>query len=137
MLLPSVFETGLFDDFMRMPEGAGGAALMKTDVKELRDSYQLHIDLPGVKKDGINLKLSDGYLAIQAETDSHKEEKDAEGRYVRRERYKGTLSRSFYVGDAVKPEDIRARFEDGVLEIHVPKIRKADIEKDCTIKIEG
>lgn len=137
MLLPSVFENGLFEDFMKMPEPAGGRGLMKTDVKELSDSYKLHIDLPGVKKEDIDLKLSDGYLEIRAETFSAKDEEDENGRYVRRERYKGALSRGFYVGETLKPEDVRARFEDGVLEITVPKAKPEEIKKDCTIQIEG
>ena len=94
--------------------------LMKTDIKEMKDGYELEIDLPGFKKDEVNLELKDGYLTVSAEKGLDKDEEDKKGRVLRQERYAGSCSRSFYVGD-VKPEDIKAKYESGVLTVLVPK----------------
>ena len=110
---------------------------MKTDVKEVDDGYELDIDLPGFQKDDIKARLTDGYLTITASKAENKEEKDKEGRYIRRERYSGSMSRSFYVGSAVKEEDIRAKFENGILKLSVPKNKKTEIEQNNYISIEG
>ena len=141
MMLPTIFGENLFDDFMddafernffggRNPlYGKHSKNLMKTDVKETETGYELDIDLPGFKKDEISAHLEDGYLTVSAAKGVDKDEKDNEGRYIRRERYAGNLSRSFYIGD-VKQEDVKAVFKNGILSISVPKEdKKAKEEK--------
>ncbi len=96
-------------------------ALMKTDVREQEKTYELDVDLPGFRKEDIELELDGGYLTITAKKNESKDEKDGKGQYLRRERYTGTCSRSFYVGDALKPEDVSAKFENGILCVSVPK----------------
>ena len=94
--------------------------------------------MPAVKKEDVKAELRDGYLTIQASTDSNKEEKDSNGRYIRRERYSGSCSRSFYVGDAVTQEDIKAKFEDGTLKLLIPKKEAVpEVEERKYIAIEG
>lgn len=147
MLMPSLFRENLFDDFFddfarpagRMMNFASPQlSVMKTDVKETKDGYELHIDLPGYKKEDIEAQLKDGYMTIMAKKDSSKEEKDEDKKYIRRERYYGNCSRSFYVGDQVTEEDIRAKFEDGILQVYVPKKEPAPVvEKKKYIAIEG
>lgn len=110
---------------------------MRTDVKENETGYELDIDLPGCKKENVKAELKDGYLKISAESRQDNEEKDDAGKYIRRERYYGTCSRSFYVGEAVTQEDIKARFEDGILKISVPKKVKPAVEESRYIAIEG
>ena len=131
-MLPSIFGEDLFDDFfgdpfeMMVPQsrnplyGKHAKNLMKTDVRETEDSYELDIDLPGFKKEDVSVELKNGYLTIQAVRSHSNDEKDKEGRYLRRETFSGTCARSFYVGDAVKKEDIHAKFEDGILHITLP-----------------
>ena len=97
------------------------STLMKTDIKETEKAYELHVELPGFKKEDIHIELSEGYLAIDAASTSSSEESDEEGTYIRKERFSGSCSRSFYVGDDISEEDIRAKFEDGILKILVPK----------------
>ena len=101
--------------------GKHGKNLMKTDVRETENSYELDIDLPGFKKDEVNVELKNGYLTIQAAKGLDKEEQDKKGKYIRQERYAGACSRSFYVGEDVEPEEVSAKFEDGILTISVPK----------------
>ena len=146
-MLPSIFGENLFDDFFHDPFGMMTAAveeplygkhaknLMKTDVRELEDAYELDIDLPGFKKDEITVDLNNGYLTIGASKDLNKDAQDQNGRYIRRERYAGTCSRSFYVGD-VQPCDIGARYEDGILRLSVPKADKKRLPERSTIAIE-
>ena len=111
---------------------------MRTDVKESETGYELDIDLPGYKKENVKAELKDGYLKISAESRQDNDEKDENGKYIRRERYYGTCSRSFYVGEEVTQEDIRARFEDGILKVSVPKKEaKPAIEESKYIAIEG
>ena len=132
-MLPSIFGENLFDDFftdpfgmMVMPQrhdplyGKHSKNLMKTDVRETEDSYELDIDLPGFKKEDVSVELKNGYLTIQAVRNHSNDEKDDKGHYIRRETFSGTCARSFYVGDAVKKEDIHAKFEDGILHIQLP-----------------
>ena len=130
MMMPSIFGGNLFnDDWMdfSFPDidkelyGKHAKNLMKTDVKEKDGNYEVAIDLPGFKKDEITAELKDGYLTISAAKGLDKDEKDKEGKYIRRERYAGNMSRSFYVGDGVSQEDIKAKFEDGVLKLEIPK----------------
>lgn len=141
MLMPSIFGERLFDDFMDFPFSSYGSAknnMMKTDIKDMEGSYELDIDLPGFKKEDIKAELKDGYLSISASSNSSKDEKDSSGRYIRRERYSGSCTRSFYVGEAVTKEDIKARFEDGILKLSVPKMEnKPAVEEKKYIAIEG
>lgn len=149
--LPSLFGENLmdvFDGFDRdffhgfwRPEhmlyGKNAQNLMKTDVKETEDGYEVAVDLPGFKKDEIALDLQNGNLTITARKGVEKKEEDKEGKMLRQERYAGTLSRSFYVGDAVTEEDIKARYEDGVLTLAIPKKDHAKVNEKKTILIEG
>ena len=112
--------------------------LMRTDIKETDGGYELTIDLPGFKKDDVQAELKDGYLTINAQTQSESEDKDEEGTYVRKERFSGKCSRTFYVGDDVEQDDIKAKFEDGVLKVDVPKKQEQPkLEEKKTIAIEG
>ncbi len=152
MLYPSLFNDSLFDDFMdfdfpafprdfygadKKLYGKNAARVMKTDVHEHDDSFEVDIDLPGFKKDEIKLDLDNGYLSICASKGLNEEEKNKKGKVIRQERYTGSMQRSFYVGSAVTEEDIKAKFEDGVLKLNIPKKdAKAVPEKKC-IMIEG
>ena len=148
-MLPSIFGENLFDDFfsdpfeMMMPQsrnplyGKHAKNLMKTDVRETENSFEVDMDLPGFKKDEVNLELKDGYLTVSADKALDKDKKDNEGRYIRQERWSGSCSRSFYVGDGVTEEDIKARFEDGILKLDIPKKDAEKIEQKKYISIEG
>ena len=149
-MLPSIFGEDLFDDFFNDPFGMMNVSeghsplygkhaknLMKTDIREKEDGYELAVDLPGFKKDEIKVQLKDGYLTLAAAKGLDKDEKDKEGNYIRRERYAGTLSRSFYVGNGVKNEDVHAKFENGVLRLSIPKKAAEEIEADKYVSIEG
>ena len=94
--------------------------IMKTDIKEKKDKYLIDVELPGYEKENIKIDVEDGYLTVHAEIDSNKEEKE-EGKFVRKERYVGSCSRSFYVGTEIQAEDIKASFKNGMLKIEVPK----------------
>ena len=146
MMMPSIFGGNLFnDDWMdfSFPDidkelyGKHAKNLMKTDVKEKDGNYEVAIDLPGFKKDEITAELKDGYLTISAAKGLDKDEKDKEGKYIRRERYAGSTSRSFYVGNGVKNEDVHAKFENGVLRLSIPKKAAEEIEADKYVSIEG
>ena len=139
MLMPSIFGERLLDDFFRFPyvsyERNG---YLNTDIKDTDQGYELTMNMPGVKKEDVKAELKDGYLTIQASTSRNNEEKNKEGKYIRKERYSGTFSRSFYVGDDVKQEDIKAKFEDGTLKLLVPKKEeKPEAEEKKYITIEG
>ncbi len=121
MLMPTM-RNNVFDDFFNTPFFTRSeSSMMKTDIKEHDNGYELTIDMPGVKKEDIKAELNDGYLTVSAESNSSKDEKDEKGKYICRERYTGSYSRSFYVGDAVTEEDIKAKFENGTLTLEVPK----------------
>ena len=147
MLMPSIFGENLFDnffeDFARPSRSAvrynvSAPSVMRTDIKESDTGFELHIDLPGYKKENVKAELKEGYLTISAESRQDNEQKDDNGRYIRRERYYGTCSRSFYVGEDVTQEDIKARFEDGILKVSVPKKEsKPAVEESKFIAIEG
>ncbi len=150
MLMPNVFGENLFDDFMYFPfereffgrrnplYGKREKNLMKTDIKETDSAYEVAIDLPGFKKEEISAKLENGYLTINAFKSLDKDEKDEEsGNYIRRERYSGQCSRSFYVGDQVAEEDVRAKFEDGILKLLIAKKEVKQVEDKKFIAIEG
>ena len=126
MLMPSIFGENLFnDDWMNFgfPEvekalyGKHASHEMKTDVRETDSGYEVDIDLPGFKKDEINIQLDNGYLSISAAKGLDKDEQDKEGKYIRKERYAGSMSRSFYVGNAITQDDIKAKYESGILKI--------------------
>ena len=149
MLMPSIFGENLFDDWMDFPfereffgrrnplYGKNEKNLMKTDVKEVENGYEVAMDLPGFKKEDISAKLENGYLTITASKGLDKDEKNEDGKYIRRERYSGSCSRSFYVGDGVTEVDIKARFEDGILKLDIPKKDAEKIEQKKYISIEG
>ena len=118
----ATYRNNIFDDLFNTPFFTRSEQnMMKTDIKEHDTGYELTVDLPGVKKDDIKAELNDGYLTITAESDTSKDEKDEKGKYICRERYSGSYSRSFYVGDAVTEEDIKAKFENGTLTLDIPK----------------
>ena len=149
MMTPKVLSENLFDDWMDFPFereffgrkhplfGKHEKNIMKTDVRELENAYEVDIDLPGFEKSEIQAKLADGYLTISAAKDLNKEEKDEEGRYIRQERYTGSCSRTFYVGEAVKQEDIKAKYENGILKLQIPKAEALPKAKEEYIAIEG
>ena len=148
MLVPSIFRGNLFDDWMDFSPfraadtaehqlyGKHAAHLMRTDVREHEDRYELDIDLPGFKKEDLQLELQDGYLTVSASKGVDKSEKDKNGKMIRQERYAGAMQRTFFVGETVTEEDVKAKFEDGVLRLTVPK-KTAQIPEKRTIMIEG
>ncbi len=147
-MLPSIFRDNLFDDMfdfdfdkefnrmMRPLYGKHAQNMMKTDVRETDNSYELDIDLPGFKKDEIKVELDNGYLSISAAKGLDKDEENKDGKYIRRERYAGAMNRTFYVGDNLTQQDIQAKFEDGILKISVPKKDVQQIEQNKYIAIE-
>ena len=149
MLRPSIFNDNLFDDFFELPffddraerklYGHNAKNIMKTDIKEHKDGSELEIDLPGFHKDEIQAELKDGYLNISAAKQLNQDEKEKEsGKYIRRERYSGSCQRSFYVGDEITQEDIKAEFKHGILKLFVPKKEaKPEVEQRKFVSIEG
>ena len=148
MLMPSIFGENLFDDdwfdfdrdFWGKKNplyGKNAKIIMKTDIREHDTGYELDVDLPGFKKDEINIELENGYLTISAAKGLDKDEQDKKGKYIRKERYAGAMQRSFYVGDAVTEEDVKAKFEDGILKLSIPKKDAKEVETKKTIAIEG
>ncbi len=146
--MSGIFGENLFDDFWGFPThelanidkklyGKNAQRMMKTDVHETDTDYELEMDLPGFKKDQINVKLEDGYMTISASKGHDTEKKDKHGKIIRQERYSGAMQRSFYVGDQVKVEDVKAKFEDGVLRLCIPKKELKPLEGNNTIAIEG
>ena len=125
MLLPSVFKNSIFDDddFMDFPTFSRSSenSLMKSDVKDAGDHFELSMDLPGFNKEDVKIQLNKGVLTIEATTGYDKDDKDEDGKYIRKERFRGSCKRSFYVGETLKEEDIKAKFGNGVLSIDVPK----------------
>ena len=147
MLMPSIFGENLFDDdwmdfpfdrdFWGRTNNKTTKNLMKTDIREHDEGYELDIDLPGFKKDEIKVELENGYLTISATKGADNDEQDKKGKYIRRERYAGTMQRSFYVGDDVTQEDIKAKFENGILRLSIQKKDAKAVETKKTIAIEG
>ena len=146
MMMPSVFGRDIFDDFMdgfafpdvsRELYGKHAKQIMKTDVKELDNGYEIMVDLPGFKKDEVNVELENGYLTISASKGLDKDEEDKKGKYIRQERYAGSMSRSFYVGEDLTEEDIHAKFENGILRLDVPKKEAKAVETKKRVAIEG
>ncbi len=148
-MLPSIFGESLFDDWMGFPfrefesdvdhklYGKNAARVMKTDLKEHDDGYELAIDLPGFKKEQIDLQLQNGYLTISATKGLEEESKNRKGKIVHQERYSGSMTRSFYIGEEVKEEDVKAKFENGVLTLDFPKEKTIKLPEKKTIQIEG
>ena len=128
MMMPSIFGENLFNDWMdfsfpdvdRKLYGKHVDRIMKTDVREKEDAYEVMIDRPGFKKEEVKIELKNGNLTIHAAKTLDKEEKK-EGKYIRQERYSGNMSRSFYVGENVKVQDVQAKFENGILTLDIPK----------------
>jgi HSP20 family molecular chaperone IbpA len=150
MLAPKVFENDLFDDwfdpFGMMKEmtsldrklyGKHANREMLMDVKENGDHYEVEIDLPGFHKEDINIEINDGYMTVSANKGINEDDKDKKGKIIRQERYAGSMQRSFYVGDAVKQEDVKAKFEDGVLKLSIPKNETEKLPEKQYIAIEG
>ena len=158
MMRPGIFGENLFDDlfddFIELPAfddkamqkaqrklyGRHAANMMKTDVQEHDDHYEVDIDLPGFRKDELSLELKEGYLTITAAKGLDKDEKEKKtGKFVRRERYAGSMTRSFYIGEDVKQEDVHAKYESGVLRLNIPKAEetKPEAEEKKYIAIEG
>ena len=151
MLYPTIFGEGLFDDLMnfsfprfrdfddteRKLYGKNAAHVMKTDVREHDDQFEVDIDLPGFKKEEIQLNLESGYLTVSAAKALEEEKNNKQGKLIRQERYTGTMQRSFYVGENVTEEDIKAKFEDGVLKLNIPKKEAVRIPEKKTIMIAG
>ena len=148
-MMPSIFGENLFDelfddDFPMIPMrsirnplyGKNAKNLMKTDVRETDDTYELDVDLPGFKKDEVQLDLKDGYLTISAAKGLDKDQEDKKGKYIRQERYAGACSRSFFVGEEIEPRDVSAKFEDGILRVSLPKRVKKELPRNSTIAIE-
>ena len=149
--LPTLFGENLMDVFndfdrdffrgFRMPEhvlyGKNAPHLMKTDVRETETGYEVDMDLPGFKKDEIKLELNNGTLTVSTQKSMEKKDEDKNGKLLRQERYAGSMSRSFYVGEHVTEEDVKARFEDGVLRLSIPKKDAKKVEEKKTILIEG
>ena len=145
MLMTSILGENLFDEFfedfarpVKRPVKYEATSIMRTDVKESNTGYELHIDLPGYKKEDVKAELKDGNLTITATSNVENDKKDESGRFIRRERFYGNCSRSFYVGEQVEQSDIKAKFEDGILKIFVPKKEvKPVVEEKKYITIEG
>ena len=149
MLMPSIFNDNVFDDFFEFPfyddkaekklYGHHAANLMKTDIQEHEDGYTLEMDLPGFKKEEIQIELNNGYMTISAAKGLDEDEKDKKsGKYIRRERYTGSCQRSFYVGEDVTEEDIKAEFKHGILKLFIPKKEaKPAVEQKKYVSIEG
>ena len=146
--MPSIFGESLFDDWFddfdrqmqhmdRRLYGRNAKREMKTDVREKEDGYEIDMDLPGFKKDQVELTLENGYLTVTANKGFDKDEKDKQGRMIRQERYAGSMQRSFYVGDNMTEEDVKARFEDGVLHLNLPTKDAKKVPEKKTICIEG
>ena len=150
MYMPSIFGESLFDDMFPFDDsffaskknplyGKNASRVMKTDIKENEGSYELDIDLPGFKKDEVTAELNDGYLTVSAAKGLDQDEQEKEtGKYIRRERYAGACQRSYYVGEDITEEDIKAEFKHGILKLFVPKKEvKPAVEEKKYISIEG
>lgn len=145
MLRPSIWGENLFDDWMDLSfpgtsrgwHSGGTQNLMRTDIRETDQGYELDIDLPGFQKEDVKVQLKNGYLTIQAAQNKNRDQKDDDGKYLRRERFSGSVSRSFYVGEKVTEKDIHAKFEGGTLKLSLPKVEHHNAEPENCITIEG
>lgn len=153
MMVPYMFRDALLDDwfqsdwdrdFDRMMRandprrvfGKRSANVMKTDVRETETGYDMFVDLPGFKKEDVKLDLQNGYLTITASRNEDRDQKDDQGHYIRQERYTGSCARSFYVGDQIKPEDVKASFQDGILTLSLPKAQPKALPEKQPNRIE-
>lgn len=148
MLRPSIFGNDLFDDLFAFPDyrdldhaerklyGRHADRLMKTDIHEHDDCYNVDIDLPGFKKEELKLDLENGYLTVSASKEIDNSDNDDKGKLIRQERYSGAMQRSFYVGENIKEEDIKAAFKHGVLSLTIPKKDKPEVPEKKQILIE-
>lgn len=149
MLTPSIFRDNLFDDFFGFPKlkelddmdkkfyGRHMGRIMKTDIKELENTYEIGIEIPGFTKEELSVELKDGYLLVTAEKKVEEDNKNDQGKIIRQERYFGTMSRSFYIGEDIKQEDVKAHYEHGILTLTVPKKAEEKIPEKTMIAIEG
>ena len=149
MLAPSIFEEKFMDDLFGFPEmrefenlekklyGRRADRMMKTDVREKDDNFEVVVDLPGFKKEEITVELNDGYLTINAAKGLDKDENDKKGKLIRQERYAGSMTRSFYIGENVQKEDIEATYRHGVLKLSIPKKAMEKVPEKNLIAIEG
>lgn len=144
MLMNTLLGQHLFNDFFDdefngyyKPVVTKQASVMKTDIKDVDNNYEMDIELPGFAKEDLTAKLTNGYLTIAAKHSEDKEDKDEKDNYIRRERYYGECSRTFFVGDGIKEEDIKAKFENGILKLLIPKEAPKKIEESKYIAIEG
>ena len=128
-LFSDLYDTGLIEKNFEPASG-----LMKTDVIEKDNSYQLEAELPGFNKEDINIDLKNDVLTISASHNENKDEKDEHGKFIRRERRSSSFQRSFHV-EGLKPEDIIAQYRNGVLTVNLPK-KEAIPEKEEAIQIE-
>ncbi len=136
MLMPSLFGRNMLDDLFEM-HFSNRHDMMSTDVKETNDGYEVIMNLPGFSKEDVKGELKDGYLIVSASANRSNDEKDEDGKYICRERYSGSCSRSFYVGEEIKQEDIKAKFENGILQLQIPKKQPEKIvEQNKYIAIE-
>ena len=144
-MLPRLFDDSVFDVFDPFADfgrghnrvfGKHASHLMKTDIRETDSSYKFSIDLPGFKKEDVSAELKDGYLTVTAVKNHQDEEKNEEGKLIRQERYSGSCSRTFYVGDGVQQSDVTAKFEDGILRLTVPKKDVPQVQQNNYIAIE-
>ena len=146
MMMPSIFRENLFDDWMDSFEeeffgrknplyGKHAKNMMKTDVRETDGTYEVDIDLPGFKKEDISVSFENGYLTVSTNKTLDRDDKDKDGKYIRQERYAGSMSRSFFIGKNIPKEDIKAKYEDGVLRLSVPK-KDIKVIENNTISIE-
>lgn len=141
-MLPTIFGENIFDNLMNTFDRDffshwDSSKLMRTDVKENDDSYELKVNLPGLKKEDVRIELNQDYLTISAKAQNANDEKDDNGKYVRRERYYGSYQRQFYLGEGIKQEDIHASMADGVLTLTIPKVDQQQVETAHRIEIEG
>jgi len=145
MMMPSIYNNGLFDEFFdgffaepsrKAPEKRR-FDLMRTDIREVENAFELDIDMPGCSKEDVKAQILDGYLVVSASTSSERKKKDEQGKFLRRERYSGSMSRRYYVGDGIRQEDIKARFEDGILKLTIPKEEPKKEPEPKYIAIEG
>lgn len=137
MMLVPRRDFNILDDFFEDPFfSSNESKIMKTDIKEHDDKYELIVDLPGFGKENIKMHIEDGYLVINAKTNSNNDEKSKNGKYIRKERYYGECSRKFYIGDNVIEEDIKANFKNGTLDIEIPKKAEKELKEKKYIEIE-
>ncbi|MBR6356855.1 MAG: Hsp20/alpha crystallin family protein [Lachnospiraceae bacterium] len=141
MYLAKRNNTNFFDDFFKSPflgavEQVGGSRLMKTDVKEVEDAFEIIMDLPGVEKEDIQIELKEGYLTVSASKTTQFSESGENCRYIRKERFEGSAKRSFFVGDFANEDNIRASYNNGVLKLTIPKEPEPEPEQPNRINID-